>query len=175
MASGMLFDPMRLLRLAPLISSTGSVMYSTCELIMNSAFLHPTIRREADVVLPRWFNTVFQSGVAVVVGLITITSSTSIANIYLSYNNDLSITEGIMALPFSAKMYALGVTCALGHLTFIPWVAPPIERLRTNTSKRGGSAEMEDWLSVHRIRWAVADFPAWVAIFLAVLTFEGTL
>ncbi|EFR00360.1 hypothetical protein MGYG_03362 [Nannizzia gypsea CBS 118893] len=175
MASGMLFDPMRLLRLAPLISSTGSVVYSTCELIMNSAFLHPTIRREADIVLPRWFKTVFQSGVTIVIGLITITTSTSLANIYLSYNNGLSITEGIMALPFSAKMYALGVTCALGHLTFIPWVAQPIEHLKANTSKRGGSAEMKDWLSVHRIRWTVADFPAWVAFFLAVLTFEEAL
>ncbi|EGD97676.1 hypothetical protein TESG_05078 [Trichophyton tonsurans CBS 112818] len=150
MASGMLFDPMRLLRLAPLVSKKPMSFF------------------------PAGL-TVFQSGVTIVVGLITITSSTSIANIYLSYNNDLSITEGIMALPFSAKMYALGVTCALGHLTFIPWVAPPIERLRTNTSNRGGSAEMEDWLSVHRIRWTVADVPAWVAIFLAILTFEGTL
>ncbi|KAK2745273.1 hypothetical protein FQN57_003968 [Myotisia sp. PD_48] len=169
MASQLIFDPIRLLRLAPLITSTASAMYSTSELIMNSAFIQPTVRREADTVLPHWFKTVFDRAVKVVVGLITITSSTAIANIYLSYR-DNGLEDGILSLPFSTKMYALGVTCALGHLTFIPWVSQPIQHLMENTSKRGATLEMQDWLSVHRIRWAIMDVPASLAFMLAILT-----
>ena len=171
MASGIVLDPIRLLRLAPLITSTASAIYSSTELIVNAAFLQPSIRPKSNQVLPHWFSHVFNRGATIVVTLITLTTSATLANIYSSYQQHGQ--NGFSSLPFSTKMYGLGVTLALSHLAFIPLVSKPIQHLLENSSKRGACDEMEDWLRVHRIRWAVADFPACIAFIIAVLTIEG--
>ena len=68
---------MKLLRLTPLISSTGTLVYKTSELLLYTAFLESRIRRKSDEVLPVWLATVFRRVIWSGVALISITISTA--------------------------------------------------------------------------------------------------
>ena len=63
----------------------------------------------------------------------------------------------------------MGLVAAIGHMTFIPVVKGPIQRIVENKSKGNATADLETWLSVHKVRMLVADFPAWLSCFGAVL------
>ncbi|GAD97529.1 predicted protein [Paecilomyces variotii No. 5] len=158
MASGLVFDPVRLLRVVPLASSTGSLIYATSELIVNNALLQPEIRPASNQVLPRWYSFVFNRAIWLVVGLNMTTVGTSLANIWMD--------RGRSSSPF----YWIGLAGAIGHLLFVPWVATPIQNMVEDRNEEGVTCEMETWLSVHRVRMLVADLPAWLAFTAAVMT-----
>ncbi|KAI1923989.1 hypothetical protein LOZ58_002374 [Ophidiomyces ophidiicola] len=155
MASGAFFDPIRLLRVAPLISSTGTLVYATAELIYNSSFLHHSVRKTSNELLPNWWNVVFHRGVWVVLALNLTTSTTAIANLILDHHFSIPT--------FSTKLYLAGLVGAVGHLFFVPWVAGPIRDIIDGRSTGGASGDMEKWLGFHRIRMVTADLVAWVA------------
>lgn len=161
MASGAIFDLMRLLRVAPLITSTGSLVYAASELLTCSAFLQPELRKKSDGVLPRWFSFVFNRGVGIVLFYNIGTTSTTIANLMLEHRGPPSL---------STKFYLAGLVAAFSHLAFIPWVMMPVKHIVEDSSEEGASSEMGKWLSVHKVRMVVADFPAWLAFLGAVLT-----
>ncbi|PYH90721.1 putative integral membrane protein [Aspergillus ellipticus CBS 707.79] len=163
MASGLILDPYTLLRVAPLASSTASLVHANCERIFNSAFLQPSLRTRSDAVLPQWFNNVFHRAVGVVLTLNLTSLSTAIANIYLAPNP--------RPWPVSrTTFYWVGLVGAIGHLLFVPLVAPPIQRMVEDTKgEKEASNEMETWLSIHRVRMLVADLPAWFGFIGAVL------
>lgn len=162
MASGAIFDPMRLLRVAPLISSTGSLVYATSELLNNSAFLQPAIRKESNAVLPKWYSFVFNRGVGIVLLFNITTTSTTIANLWLGHRGS--------APSLSTKLYWAGLVTAFGHLVFVPWVARPVQNIVEDRSEEGATSEMRKWLGVHKIRMVIADVPAWLSFLGAVLT-----
>ncbi|KAL5359746.1 putative integral membrane protein [Aspergillus floccosus] len=163
MASGLVFDPIRLLRVAPLASSTASLVYATTELIVNNGFLQPEIRSKSNQLLPRWYSYMFNRGIWVVVGLNMTTVWTSVASLWL----DARRPDG--ARPGSI-FYWIGLAGAIGHMLFIPWVATPIQNMVEDRNEEGATREMETWLSVHRVRMLVADLPAWLGFGAAVLT-----
>ncbi|WEW57159.1 hypothetical protein PRK78_002621 [Emydomyces testavorans] len=134
MASGAFFDPLRLLRVAPLLSSTGTLIYATTELIYNSSFLHPSVRKHYDELLPKWWTVVFRRGVWVVLALVMTTSTTAMANL---------VFDHCYSLPsFSTKLYWSGLVGAMGHLIFVPWVAGPVQQMMEEQSKDGFSSNM---------------------------------
>ncbi|KAK2755067.1 hypothetical protein FQN54_006595 [Arachnomyces sp. PD_36] len=161
MASGAFFDPLRFLRIAPLITSTGSLVYATSELLHNSAFLQPAIRKKSDTVLPGWYSFVFNRGVGIVLFFNLSTTSATIANLWLGGRG--SVTS------LSSKLYWAGLAFAVGHLAFVPWVAAPVDAIVRGGSAEGATSDMSRWLGVHKIRMAVADFPAWVSFLGAVM------
>lgn len=162
MASGIVFDPMRLLRLAPLISSTGSLVYATSELLHNTAWLQPAIRKESNPVLPKWYSFVFNRGVGIVLLLNITSTSTAAANLWLEHPGSTS--------SLSTKLYWAGLVSAVGHLVFVPWVARPVQNIVEDRSEEGATSEISKWLGVHKIRMAIADVPAWLSFLGAVLT-----
>ena len=159
MASGLFFDPLRLLRIAPLIGSTGSLVHAIAELSNNSAFVDPRIRKQSDAILPTWYNTVFRREVIVVILLNSISTTTAIANIITDKHPGLHTT-----------LYYLGLATAIGHMLFVPKVAIPIRDMVEERGEDGATSQMEKWLDVHRVRMAVADIPAWLSFLGAVLT-----
>lgn len=162
MASGLIFDPLQLLRVAPLATSTGSLVHALVELFSNSAFLQPSIRKPSDAVLPKWYSYVFNRQIVSVLALNLTTISTGISNILLSRSRS--------ALPLSrTTFYWAGVAGAVAHLFFVPFVAPRIQRIVEDSNANGPTVDMEDWLGFHRIRMLVADLPAWLAFAGAVM------
>lgn len=161
MASGVVFDPMRLLRVAPLVSSTGSLVFATSELLMNSAFLQSEIRQQSNKVLPKWYEKVFYRAVCIVIALNTVSTTSAVANIVVDHRTYVPT--------LSTRLYTVGLIAAIGHMAFVPFVATPIQQMVEDSSQEGATAEMEKWLSFHRIRMAVADLPAWIS-FLGAFT-----
>ncbi|KAI9872626.1 MAG: hypothetical protein M1830_001401, partial [Pleopsidium flavum] len=82
MASQKLFDPMKMFRLAPLITTTASLMYAIGEHMFLSTFLHRNHREQSNVILPSWFKQWFNSGVLVVAGLNTATIASTLSYLY---------------------------------------------------------------------------------------------
>lgn len=162
MASRTFFDPIRLLRIAPLITSTGTLVYATSELIFNTAFLESRIRRESDAVLPIWYSKVFKNAIWLVVGLNMLTTSTAMTNGILDHYRNIT--------GFSTRFYWVGLAVAFGHMMFIPGVAGPINNIIEDKAEEGATSEMAKWLRVHRVRMLVADFPAWLSFLGAVMT-----
>jgi hypothetical protein len=162
MASGVVFDPMRLLRIAPLITSTGSLVFATSELLHNSAFLQPKCVKRTEVMLSPWYSYVFKRGVGIVLFFNIATTSTAIANLWLERRSPA-------LSPLSIKLYTTGLACAIGHLAFVPWVMPRVEGIVHNYVGKTATVEMGKWLVVHKIRMAAADFPAWLSFLGAVL------
>lgn len=161
MASGSALDPLKLLRLTPLISSTGSLVYACSELIMNSAFLHPRIGSKSNDVLPVWYKTVFNRAIWLVVGLNAVSTSSAIANLLVG-------REELLARG-SMKLYLFGLLGTIGHMVFVPFVMVPVRDIVEDRSYGHSCRDMEKWLRVHRIRMVVADTTAWVAYLAAVL------
>ncbi|KAF4220044.1 hypothetical protein CNMCM8980_003333 [Aspergillus fumigatiaffinis] len=166
MASGLIFDPLQLLRVAPLATSTGSLVHALVELFSNSAFLQPSIRKSSDAVLPKWYAYIFNRQIVSVLALNLATISTGVSNILLSRSRS--------ALPLSrTTFYWAGVASAVAHLFFVPFVAPRIQRIVEDSNENGATVEMEEWLGFHRIRMLVADLPAWLAFAGAAMVKKG--
>lgn len=51
MASGLFIDPMALLRVTPLISSTCTLWFAWDQHVMYSTFAHPDLERESNAIL----------------------------------------------------------------------------------------------------------------------------
>ena len=167
MASGLFFDPIRLLRIAPLIGTTGSLAEDTAELIIFSAFTDPRLRRSADQLPPQWFATVFARAGSVLIFFNAITTSTAIANPMRDWPNG-------GPPPLSMKFYAAGLAAALGHMMFAPWVIGPMDapvwNITNDRAKEGAVSEMRRWLCLHRMCMPVADVPAWLTCLGAMFT-----
>ena len=162
----MFFDPIRLLRIAPLIGTTGSLVEAAAELVMMGALTNPRIRRPADELLPAWFTEVFPRSGSAVLLLNTLTTSTAIANVA----HDFPL-HGLWLL--STKLYLAGLVAAVGHMAFAPWVIGPFDtpvwNIIEDRAKAGAQSEMRRWVALHRVRMLVADLPAWLACLGAVL------
>ncbi|KAB8074911.1 putative integral membrane protein [Aspergillus leporis] len=164
MASGVIVHPYSLLRAIPLASSTGSLVLAISELISYSGLVQPPIRRKSDSILANYWTYIFPRGVTLVIALNLTTISTSLCNILLK-----SPRPG--PLPLSRPtFYWAGLLGAIGHLTFVPFVAPLIQCIVENTDPEyEASKDLDTWLGIHRLRMLVADIPAWLAFVGAVL------
>ncbi|KAF5857315.1 hypothetical protein ETB97_005964 [Aspergillus alliaceus] len=164
MASGLIIDPFCLLRAVPLASSTGSLVLATSELIFYSGLVHAPIRDRSNSILPDYWRYVFPRGVSLVLALNFTTISTSLCNIFLKNPHS-------RPLPVSrTTFYWAGLVGAIGRLVFVPFVAPPIQRILEKTDpEHERSRQMDSWLRIHRVRMLVADLPAWLAFVGAVL------
>jgi hypothetical protein len=187
-----------LLRLTPLLSTTASLTHAYMELVTTTSFLsappissalskrilrssastHPStsqptntsaVSAATELVAPVWFVNFFNRGVWSVLGLNNLTLLSSSANLWL-FGDGLG----------DARMwYQVGLGGAIGHLVFVPLVAPSIERLfricvaneRGEEVEAGKSAveSVREWVGVHRVRMGSVDFLAWAAFLGGVL------
>ena len=165
MASGLIFDPIKILRVAPLLTTTSSLVYAWDEHWYLSGFLHSNTKHETEIekIFPTYFRRFFEKGIFVLLGTGAITISTSIGNLF-----SLNDNGGGLAPDSSSRLfYWAGLGFTLAHFLFVPVIAYPIrdivEDRRDSTGKSTVIGNLKKWLDIHRVRTLLADFPAWLS------------
>ncbi len=161
MASQAVFDPITFLRLAPAISATASLLFARDQQFFLAILARPENRALGNQLLPTYFKTCFKKSVWVVVGFLSITIATSVANLRLS--GPLLHENG------SYPWYVAGASLALGHLAFFPAIAPSVQALLQDSSKGNSIGNLDSWLKVNATRSWTADLGAWVCSIIAVV------
>ncbi|CAI4213210.1 unnamed protein product [Parascedosporium putredinis] len=164
MASRQFFDPVVALRAAPLVSATCTLLYAWDQHLFLSVLNQPSTRQHSRPILSPYWKALFPKGLSMVLGFITVTSSASAANLYAH--------GPVLRLRQSYWWYVAGAALSLSHLLFVPFVAPPLEKIMEPSAQDGEvdpNAELERWLSVNALRSVTVDFAAWVAVGVAVL------
>jgi hypothetical protein len=161
MASGVVFDPLTLLRTAPLITSTCTLWYSLDQAFFLNIFLHPNHRTRSNELLPSYFGVFFGPGTARVLGLLALTLTGGGYNILAGRRSGLGGSA-------SLSWYTAGTVLAASHLLFVPAVAPKIQAMVEDTSKGSSTKDLEGWLIIHRIRTWTVDLASWVCFAVAI-------
>lgn len=162
MASGLFFDPLKLLRLAPLVTTTSSLMYAWDEHWFLSGFPRPEYKHHSEAMLPRYFRRFFEQGIWIVASLNTLTLSSSVAN--------LLIDRPALDRLGSSRWYWAGLGFTVCHFLFVPLIAYPIRDIMEDRSKGHSTKDLKRWIDIHRIRVLVADLPGWMSFLMAVLS-----
>lgn len=158
MASKRVFDPLVILRVAPLLSSTCTLLYAYDQHFFLGMMNEPETRRHSKAMLPAYFTTFFKRGVVFVVSMLAMTTWGSVANLYSDRTTLRS--KG------SLWWYMGGAAFSTGHLLFIPFVAPSVAAV---TQGEGDvNDRLDEWLSVNKLRMVTVDLAAWVALGVAV-------
>lgn len=193
MASNAFFDPITLLRVAPLVSSTATCWFSVDLFIFLGTFLDPAHHKKANEVVPSYFKVMLSATMLPVMTLHSITIGTGISNAWGRP------TEGW-------RWYTAGTALVFFHMAFGPMICKlspeptawcqkrcgtsrvpvdsskdarettntaitvgSIQALRDDKPKNQGNKSLKKWLDIHLVRSIMADFPAWVCFGIAVL------
>lgn len=160
MASRKLFDPLVILRTAPLITSTCSLWFAWDQHFFLKLFLQPEHREQSRKILPSYFEAFFRRGVISVLSLLTLTISTTIANLY--------IERSALQSRHSFRWYIAGAALTTSHLLFVPFIAPTVQSIIEDQSGSNTDNALQEWLHVNTIRGLTVDLAAWVTLGVAV-------
>lgn len=161
MGSRQLFDPLVALRVAPLITSTCALWYGWDQQFFFGIFTRPENQAKSRALLPSYFQYCFNHGVVSVLGVLTLTLTTSITNLYRG--------RAVLQDKQSFHWYAAGAALTASHLLFVPFVAPSVQRLFEDPTGDNAIENMEKWLSVNAIRTLTVDLAAWGSFAVAVM------
>ncbi|KAL2024944.1 hypothetical protein VTK56DRAFT_3643 [Thermocarpiscus australiensis] len=162
MASRLIFDPLVALRIAPLISSTCTLLYASDQDFFLGILNRPENRSSSRPLLPSYFATFFRRGVAFVVGCLAVTAWSSVAN--------LCVRRPALLARRALWWYAAGAALSAGHLLFVPVIAPSVKATLDADGAGEGkdpNASLDDWLAINRVRMVTVDLAAWVACVVA--------
>ena len=160
MASGRLFDPLVALRIAPLVSSTCTLLFARDQQFFLGILNHTEIRKQSKPLLSSYFKIFFRSGVVFVLGCLIASTATGIANIY-TQRADLEVKD-------SFWWYTAGAALAASHLVYVPMISPSIQALREPRSNTDVNKSLDEWLSINLLRTVTVDLGAFLAFFVAV-------
>lgn len=160
MASKQFFDPLTLLRVAPVVSSSAALWFSHDQYFFLNAFLRIEEHEKAGSVIPLYFRKFFPAALVPIFTLYGVSIGTGIGNAW--------------ARPATTPAhiwYACGAAFALAHFTFVPAVMWKIEHICNEENDDKGTAPeyLRKWLNVHAIRSFLVDFPAWICFSIAAL------
>ncbi|KAG6009385.1 hypothetical protein E4U21_002695 [Claviceps maximensis] len=173
MASAALFslDSRKALLLAPLVTSSCSLLYAWDQHLFLSHLTHPELCHRSNVILPTYWRVMFPWGIMQVVSLLGATTWASIGAIVRH--------RSLLQRRGSLLWYAGAAGLAVGHLLFAPLVAPlikymmddeggrPLERKRADPGIRNVEAQQQ-WLDYNMTRLLTTDLGAWVCCAVAV-------
>ena len=164
MASVLIVDPLKLVRVAPLVLSTSTLTYAFTEGVFYNAFLHPPQNSHSNAILPSWWNYTFRRLVWFVVAGYSLNTIVGTANV-LTERDELKRKGSLV-------WYAAGAAFSFGHFLFVPAVMGPVQDIVEDRLKeKGGATEaMRRWLGWHAIRIATVDIPGWICNSFAVLS-----
>jgi hypothetical protein len=167
MASRLFFDPLVALRLAPLVSSTCTLLYAHDQHFFLGLLNRPETRPHSTPLLPPYFRAFFREGVVLVIAMLAVTTWGSVANLYYVGR---AARAGAASGSGSWWWYVAGAALSSSHLLFIPAVAPSVKRI--SDAGEGGGADvngaLDEWLAVNKLRMLTVDLAAWVACVFAV-------
>ncbi|KAI0448935.1 hypothetical protein F5B21DRAFT_496011 [Xylaria acuta] len=156
MASKAFFDPLVLLRIAPVLTSTMAMRFSHDQWLFLDNFLAPGVRERANEIVPPYFKAFFMKGIWEIGILYTLTTATGISNICSKPNG-------------AWKWYAAGTALAFSHMAFVPFIMYEVKGLIDDEPKGHGNETLRKWLNVHTLRSWAADIPAWACFVVACL------
>ncbi|KAK2040428.1 hypothetical protein LZ31DRAFT_474555 [Colletotrichum somersetense] len=163
MASRLFFDPMVALRVAPLVSSTCTLLYARDQHFFLGLFNRTAENRmKSAPMLKSYFGDFFRRGVGFVLGVIAISVTTATANLY--------IQPEALRRTGASWWYALGAAMSAGHLAYVPFVAPRVKALMEAEGEEDVNGILDSWLGVNWWRTVTVDFGAWLAFGVAVAT-----
>ncbi|KAI2472893.1 hypothetical protein F4781DRAFT_382235 [Annulohypoxylon bovei var. microspora] len=165
MASGRFLDPLTLIRVAPLVTSTASLAIANdSHLFLSSLVSLKQQRGKVNEVAPRYFEAFFWRALPDIFVTFGLSVALGIAN-----------SCGRRASAAAWAWYAGGAAFSLAHFAFAPAVAWKVKAVvDAEEEPTGGAAEaIRGWLSMHYARIAVADVPAWTCFLVAVVKTLG--
>ncbi|KAI1383550.1 putative integral membrane protein [Hypoxylon trugodes] len=146
-----------ILHFVPVISTTSSLWFAWDQYEFLTLFRKPDLRGLSNELLPSYFTSFFNRGAPRVLALLT-TTVISCGSI-LRYSPSTILRD-------SAPWYIAGLSFALGHQVFVPFILPSIQAIK-NDGKEKNVAELESWLRVHTWRSLTVDLAAWVCCIVA--------
>lgn len=161
MASRQFFDPVILLRVAPLITSSATLSYCWAQNVFISIFTRQRNREKSNPLLPTYIEDWFYGYTGQLIAVYTTTILTASANCYFR--------RQILAASNSAKWYAAGAVFSAAHFAFVPAVAWKFTTIINDETKGNSVKVLDEWLKVHRIRSLTVDIVSWGCILLGVL------
>ncbi|KXH47141.1 hypothetical protein CSAL01_08550 [Colletotrichum salicis] len=163
MASGQFFDPLVALRVAPLVSSTCTLLFAWDQHFFLSLFNDtPELRKKSAPMLKPYFNNFFSRGVFIVLGFIAVSTSTGIANLF---NQPAALRS-----QSTFRWYAAGTAMSAGHLLFVPAVAPHVKDLAEAKDDDDVNRILDKWLNANWLRMVTVDVGAWISFSVATLS-----
>lgn len=153
--------PLFLLRIAPLLTTNASLMFSIDEYFFLSIFLHPSILPQSNTILLKYFTFFFNRGIFIILSLYLLTIGTATAI--------LTIESAGLQAEGSDWWYGAGLAFTFGHFVFIPWIVPPIKGIREDRWKGQFGDDLRIWLKVHMLRSLTTDLPGWLCFLVAAL------
>ncbi|KAG5930524.1 hypothetical protein E4U42_007695 [Claviceps africana] len=164
-------DARKALLLAPLVSSSCSLLYAWDQHLLLGHLTHPELCHRSNALLPAYWRVMFPWGITQVVSLLGATTWASVAAVV--WHRSLLQRRG------SLVWYAAAAGLAVGHLLFAPLVAPlikymmddeggrPPERKRAEPGLLNVEAQLR-WLGYNMTRLLTTDLGAWVCCAVAV-------
>lgn len=171
MASGLIFDPLKLLRLAPLITTTTTLTYAGNEFFYLSNFLAPEHGDKSSDILPTYFKRMFNTGIWIVIGMNSLTITSSVVNLVTLPPSPGSLFSRLVprSTPSGRWLYGAGLFFTVMHFAFVPFVAYPVRDIIEDRSRSQSTRDLRKWLDVHRTRVLTADLPGWLCFLAGVL------
>jgi hypothetical protein len=162
MASRLFFDPIVLLRVAPLVSSTCTLLYASDQDFFLGILNRPENRAHSRPLLPSYFKTFFRRGVVFVVGCLAVTTWSCIANLY--------VRRPVLISKKTFWWYAAGAAMSASHLLFVPVIAKSVKAVvDADKESTDPNASLDEWLSINRIRMLTVDWAAWATCAVAAM------
>ncbi|KAI3400057.1 hypothetical protein diail_4595 [Diaporthe ilicicola] len=169
-----------LLSVAPLLSATGSIMFT----ISEDTFIRPLLRTSpsaaemearghANRILPGLMDFT-RNGLAIIFTTYPISIATAAANL-ARHDGAVALSAQAARNPrIAAGFYLAGLAFSVLHMPFGPAALRHLEAVRADKgtdgdAKADNTASMVSWLRINTIRACVADFPSWACYFVAFL------
>jgi hypothetical protein len=110
MSSNQFVDPLTLLRVAPLVTSTAALLFSVDQYVFLDTFLAPQHRHKANEIVPSYFKAFFSKGIVTIFTLYPLSIATGIGNYHANPNG-------------AWQWYAAGTALAAAHFAFVPIIS----------------------------------------------------
>ncbi|KAK8084674.1 hypothetical protein PG997_005945 [Apiospora hydei] len=138
MASGRFVDPMTLLRVTPLVTSTAAVMFSVDQYLFLDNLLAPPHREQMNELVPSYYKTFFRKGIWVIMTAYPLSIATGIANVYRSSGGTTVAAKLSDGNNGAGRWYAAGAALAFAHYAFVPSIMYKVQALFEGEGKGEG-------------------------------------
>ncbi|KAL2207673.1 hypothetical protein CC79DRAFT_1321728 [Sarocladium strictum] len=163
MASGTFSDPRTMLFVAPVVSTTCTLLFARDQDFFLSLFTEKNVpashQSHINTILPNHYSRFFRKGIYGVVGFIGATAWLSSGSAYRLGREHAAF-----------KWYAGAAALAVGHLGFVPWIAPRVQKLAEGEEGKQENVEvLREWLGLNYLRMWTTDLGAWACALVAVM------